>query len=61
MIQEVYAGIDVSKATLDADWGERRSCENNTRGIEKLIREFRKAGVVFVVVEATGGYENMPW
>lgn len=58
MKQEVYAGVDVSKTTLEADWGTRKCCENSARGIEKLVGEFRKASVVLVVVEATGGYEQ---
>lgn len=61
-----YLGIDVSSKTLDVAFfraGEHTgSCEqfNNSRaGAEKLLRVMAKLDVKHVVLEATGGYENL--
>lgn len=58
MIEEVYAGVDVSKDRLDADWGKADSFPNTTRGVTKLIETLKRANVTLVVVESTGGYER---
>jgi transposase len=53
------AGIDVSKAHLDAAWGERfERVSNDAGGWDALVAKFQADGVDVVVLEATGGYEN---
>lgn len=53
------AGIDVSKAHLDAVWGERfEHVSNDAGGWDALAAKFLADGVDVVVLEATGGYEN---
>jgi transposase len=53
------AGIDVSKAHLDAAWGERfERVSNDAGGWDALVGKFQADGVDLVVLEATGGYEN---
>jgi len=56
------AGIDVSKAHLDADvWPQRPSAAihiaNDDAGCAALVEHFRRLNVRRVVIEATGGYE----
>jgi transposase len=58
MESRVYAGVDVSKDRLDADWGKCKAYPNTTKGIMALIRKLKSAGVTLVVVESTGGYEQ---
>jgi transposase len=58
MKTEVYAGVDVGKGELEADWGKRRAFSNSPSGIAKLVGVFKKCGVSLVVVEATGGFER---
>jgi transposase len=58
----VDAGVDVSKAGLDADvWPERSGAAlhaaNDAPGCAQLVAHFKKLGVRRVVIEATGGYE----
>jgi transposase len=53
------AGIDVSKAHLDAAWGERfERVSNDAGGWDALVAKFQADGVDVVLLEATGGYEN---
>jgi transposase len=53
------AGIDVSKAHLDAAWGERfERVSNEADGWDALVAKFQADGVDVVVLEATGGYEK---
>jgi transposase len=53
------AGIDVSKAHLDAAWGERfERVDNDANGWDALVAMLRADGVDVVVLEATGGYEK---
>ena len=57
---EIFAGIDVSKASLDMairPLSESLSVANNDEGIEKLIARLQKVEPALVVVEATGGLE----
>lgn len=54
----VYAGVDVSKDRLDADWGHCKAYPNSTKGIMALLKRLKSAGVTLVVVESTGGYEQ---
>jgi len=53
------AGVDVSKAHLDAAWaGHTERVSNDAGGWDALAAKFQAAGVDVVVLEATGGYEN---
>jgi len=59
-MDELYLGIDVSKAHLDyASIGtnETAQVENNAAGIAKLVAEFKEQQPTLVVVEATGSLE----
>lgn len=61
MNNKVVAGIDVSKAMLDAavlPSGEVLQFGNDVNGIEELARKLQSAAVDLVVMEATGGYET---
>lgn len=59
MEQNVYAGVDVSKDSLEADWGAYKSFPNNLKGIGSLVRKLSSHKINLVVVEATGGYEQL--
>ena len=49
----------MSKAHLDAAWGERfERVSNEADGWDALVAKFQADGVDVVVLEATGGYEN---
>lgn len=57
--QGVVAGIDVSKDWLDvAIENESLRVTNDAAGVSGLIDRLRSAGVEWVVMEATGGYET---
>lgn len=61
-LNEVFIGIDVSKATLDvAIWPSEQSWQvsNDNEGIRKLIGRLQELEVRLVVIEATGGYEKL--
>lgn len=58
MNEEVYAGVDVSKDWLDADWGKAKRFENSARGIKRAVAKLLKENTTLVVVESTGGYER---
>lgn len=58
---DTIAGIDVSKDRLDvhvAPSGLALSVANSKAGIAELSRRLRKAGVVSIGLEASGGYER---
>lgn len=53
------AGIDVSKAHLDAAWSSRfERVSNDAEGHDALVAKFKADGVDIVLMEASGGYEN---
>ncbi len=59
---ETFAGIDVSKASLEvAVSGSRRvlSFGNDKRGVRALVGHLRREEPVLVVLEASGGYERL--
>ena len=59
-----YIGIDISKEYLDVAVGgtEREwRAENNTGGIQRVIKKLKKETAVQVVFEATGGCELELW
>jgi transposase len=58
--KEVFAGIDISKDTLDiAIYGQEQcfTFSNDEAGIRKTIDYILKSVTTLVVMEATGGYE----
>lgn len=60
--QNVYAGIDVSKAHLDfyaSPMNVTSRVTNDTQGIQKLIRQCAQHGVDLVAMEATGIYHRL--
>jgi transposase len=57
-----FAGIDVSKASLDVHILPSKTAErfgNTAAGCRELVRRLREFDVCLVVVEATGGYERL--
>lgn len=58
--EQVYVGVDVSKATLDVAWAkERRQVSNDKVGHKELVKWLGKMGKsVQVICEASGGYER---
>jgi len=52
-------GVDVSKATLQANWGGGAGCfDNDAQGIPRLFHAVRAAGAEpMLILAATGGYE----
>jgi transposase len=56
---EVFVGIDVSKDWLDVNSGRAWRVANTFSGVKKLIKELSKLNPVLVVLESTGGYENL--
>lgn len=59
-MEGMYAGIDVSKKTLDfAFHGEKTSQQvrNDAEGIATIVRLMQARGVAGIVVESTGGLE----
>ena len=58
---ETIVGVDVSKDKLDLHLmpaGENLQFENSPAGIRKFIKKLPSVGEVFIVLEATGGYED---
>lgn len=56
---EVFVGIDVSKEWLDVNTGASWRVSNTVSGIKKLIGQLFKLEPKLVVIESTGGYENL--
>ena len=59
--EKYYIGIDVSKSFLDVyilPLKKSLRFSNDIRGIRKLTKELSLLSSVFVVMEATGGYER---
>ena len=59
---EIFIGSDVSKAHLDlARWGRDPTWQvtNDRRGITKLVRQLQTLQPRLIVMEATGGYEQV--
>jgi transposase len=60
MENQVFVGIDVSKARLDValrPGAESFSVTNNQRGLATLVKRLKNLGVSRIVLEASGGYE----
>tara|TARA_A100001037_G_C15067725_1_gene597886 strand:- start:34 stop:996 length:963 start_codon:yes stop_codon:yes gene_type:complete len=54
-------GIDVAKSSLEVALPEKKTFEtkNNTKEITKLLKTLPAPGQALIVLEATGGYENL--
>ena len=60
----IICGVDVSSATLDARIGRDgvwQQCDRTTEGIAQLAMFCKAHHVDLVVMEATGGYERLPF
>lgn len=59
---EVYVGIDICKDRLDiAMLGEKHTAQvaNTRKGIGKLVEHMKQVKPKLIIVEATGGYEEV--
>lgn len=62
MSNEIFVGVDVSKARLDVSvlpTGEYIRVERTIEGLDELVEQLGQGGTVHVGVEATGGYEQL--
>jgi transposase len=60
-MDELFIGIDVSKAQLDVHVcpvGDRFAVARNADGLDELIGRLRPLGARLIAVEATGGFET---
>jgi transposase len=60
MENQVFVGIDVSKARLDValrPGADSFSVTNNQRCLATLVKRLKNLGVSRIVLEASGGYE----
>lgn len=61
MKEEIYVGIDVSKAYLDVavgEEGEQWRVKNDQQGIEVLVNRLKEIQPKLIVIESTGGLER---
>lgn len=61
LLQETFAGIDVSKDSLDLAISQEAQAvryRNDSDGIQQLLALLNEAQPLLVVMEATGGYET---
>ena len=59
---KVFAGIDVSKGTLDIAFrpeGKSMTVDNDDDGIKELCKHLKKETPELIVFEATGGRETL--
>lgn len=56
---EVFVGIDVGKDTLVVNSGRDWQVSNSQKGIKKLIEALKSMNPTLVVMESTGGYEQL--
>jgi transposase len=57
---EVFIGVDVSQSSLAVcDGSKTWSVGNNSKAIASLLKSWQKQAVELVVMESTGGYENL--
>jgi transposase len=57
-----YVGVDVSKNTLAVkaeSWSKAVSYKNDSSGIGKLLDRIKSEGLNHVIMESTGGYEQL--
>ena len=60
--KEIFVGIDVGKTWLDiAIWGSEEMWQvtNDASGVDKIVDRLVQLAPTLVVVEATGGYEQL--
>jgi len=58
---ELFVGVDVSKATLEVALDDKRKTEqfnNDQAGIAALLTQLQSLNVSLVLMEATGGFER---
>jgi transposase len=63
-VTTIICGVDVSSATLDASLGRNgpwRKFPRTPEGIAELARFCREHGVALAAMEASGGYERLPY
>lgn len=61
MKEEIFVGIDVSKAYLDVgvgEEGEQWRVKNDQQGIEVLVNRLKEIQPKLIVIESTGGLER---
>ncbi|MDD5701610.1 MAG: IS110 family transposase [Dehalococcoidales bacterium] len=61
-MNKIYAGIDVSKASLEvalSNKGEIKSFPNQESGIKQIVSYLKKQELALSVMEATGGLEKL--
>jgi transposase len=61
-VDKTYAGIDVSKATLDvaiSNKAEIKSFPNHESGVQQIVTYLKKQELTMTVMEATGGLEKL--
>ena len=56
---ELFVGVDVGKETLAVNTGKDWSVSNSEKGVRKLVEILRKMNPSLVVMESTGGYEQL--
>ncbi len=62
MQDAVYVGVDVAKKSIDvaiSPEGKALSLSNSATGFRALIKRLKNLPVALVVMEATGGYEDL--
>lgn len=63
IIEKSYVGIDISKAKLDVSFGRNSplaSFPNTSEGCKSLLAKLKQISNPHVIMEATGGYEQLP-
>ena len=61
-MDKIYAGVDVSKATLDvaiSNQTEVKSFPNHESGIKQIVKNLKNQALTLTVMEATGGLEKL--
>lgn len=62
MAEEVFAGIDISKNQVDVHvlpGNQVFSCSRTRKGLRSLVKFLKEVSPVLIVLEATGGYQNL--
>jgi transposase len=62
MAKEIFVGIDISKDHLDVHVlpdNVEFSCTRDEKGLRILVKSLKEMSPVLIVLEATGGYQNL--
>jgi transposase len=62
MAKEVFVGVDISKNQVDVHVlpdNQAFSCSRNQKGLRSLVKSLKEISPVLIVLEATGGYQNL--